>query len=267
MDRPLLLCTDLDRTVIPNGAQAEAPDARARLATLAAEPDVTLVYMTGRDPGRVAEAIEGWGLPVPDWVLADVGTTILQCGAGEWSRLEAWDAAIGRDWAGCPAARIAAALDDVPALRLQASDRQARFKVSFTVDLARPVLALDAEVAGRLSDLGVRSRRVWSVDELAAVRLLDVLPERASKRHAVEYLQRHLGLGLEDTVVAGDSGNDLGILTSGMPAVLVGNARNEIKAEAESAAVRPEQLYIAASSYAAGVLEGVAHHRPQRSMP
>ena len=37
MPERLLLCTDLDRTLIPNGPQPESPGARAHFATLAAE--------------------------------------------------------------------------------------------------------------------------------------------------------------------------------------------------------------------------------------
>ncbi|HDO34182.1 MAG TPA: haloacid dehalogenase, partial [Chromatiales bacterium] len=38
----LLLCSDLDRTLIPNGPQAESPRARALLCELARRPEITL---------------------------------------------------------------------------------------------------------------------------------------------------------------------------------------------------------------------------------
>ena len=40
----LLLCTDLDRTLIPNGAQPESPGARQRFAALVAHDDILLAY-------------------------------------------------------------------------------------------------------------------------------------------------------------------------------------------------------------------------------
>ena len=42
MNRQLLLCTDLDRTVLPNGPQSESQGARTLFAALAARPEVTL---------------------------------------------------------------------------------------------------------------------------------------------------------------------------------------------------------------------------------
>ena len=48
MPERLLLCTDLDRTLIPNGPQPESPGARDRFAALAGSPHVVLAYVTGR---------------------------------------------------------------------------------------------------------------------------------------------------------------------------------------------------------------------------
>ncbi len=43
-----LLCTDLDGTLIPNGAAVESPRARELFRVLAERGEVTLVYVTGR---------------------------------------------------------------------------------------------------------------------------------------------------------------------------------------------------------------------------
>ncbi|MDH5258324.1 MAG: haloacid dehalogenase, partial [Gammaproteobacteria bacterium] len=54
--RRLLLCTDLDRTLLPNGRQPESEQARKLFGRLASRPEVTLVYVTGRDPVLVEDA-------------------------------------------------------------------------------------------------------------------------------------------------------------------------------------------------------------------
>ena len=83
MDR-LLLCTDLDRTLLPNGLQKESPGARQSFARLAALPSVRTVYVTGRDPALVDDAIRSWVVPVPDLLIADVGTTIASPAGTAW---------------------------------------------------------------------------------------------------------------------------------------------------------------------------------------
>ncbi len=45
---PLLICTDLDRTLIPNGVQPESHDARRRFSALISQPDIKLAYVSGR---------------------------------------------------------------------------------------------------------------------------------------------------------------------------------------------------------------------------
>jgi hydroxymethylpyrimidine pyrophosphatase-like HAD family hydrolase len=119
----------------------------------------------------------------------------------------------------------------------------------------------------------VLARLVWSVDEPAAIGLLDVLPETASKYHAVVMLQRLLHFTDDDTVFSGDSGNDLEVLASSVPAILVANSESAVQVEAlreADAAHHNAQLYIARGgfngmngNYSAGILEGVAHYHPR----
>ena len=54
----LLICTDLDRTLIPNGTQPESSGARDHFATLVDRPEVTLAYVSGRHRALVKAAIE-----------------------------------------------------------------------------------------------------------------------------------------------------------------------------------------------------------------
>ena len=52
----LLLCTDLDRTLIPNGDQPESDHAREYFKKLSEHSEVTLVYVTGRHQQLVEQA-------------------------------------------------------------------------------------------------------------------------------------------------------------------------------------------------------------------
>ena len=72
MSRRLLLCTDLDRTLLPNGPQPESQGARMLFKRLAERPEVTLAYVTGRHRKLVEKAISLYRLPLPNYVITDV---------------------------------------------------------------------------------------------------------------------------------------------------------------------------------------------------
>jgi sucrose-6-phosphatase len=115
---PLLLCTDLDRTLIPNGAQPESPHARHRFASLAGRPDLTLVYVTGRHQALIQQAIRDFALPTPNFAIADVGATIYQVTGTQWRRWLAWDAHIAPQWNGASHADLRRMLRGVNLLTL-----------------------------------------------------------------------------------------------------------------------------------------------------
>lgn len=269
----LLVCTDLDRTLIPNGPQPESPGARGHFASLAARPEVSLALVSGRDRQLVEQAIRNYHLPRPDFVIGDVGTTIYQVDADhQWHGLEQWAAEVAQDWAGQSHGALAGLLHGLTDLRLQERARQNRHKLSYYVPLQRFGPHLSGEVQRRLDQAGVRARLVWSVDEPAGIGLLDILPARASKYHAIEALREARGWHGRDTVFCGDSGNDLEVLASPIRAVLVANSPPEVRERALQLAAEAgleDRLYIAqggfmgmSGNYAGGMLEGIAHYFP-----
>ena len=273
MSIKLLLCTDLDRTLIPNGPQTESAGAREAFNHLVAYPGVTLVYVTGRDRRLVEEAVSEYRLPQPAYVIADVGSTIYRSEQGGWRQLGAWDEHIAPDWAGAAHDDMHALFSDLPQLTLQEASKQNAFKLSYYVPPGIDHHALMADMHAILLERHIRANLIWSVDELAATGLLDVLPARASKRHAIEFLMDALDFELANTVFAGDSGNDLSVITSPIRSVLVANAGSEVRNEALQQALNMGQcdaLYLARGgflgmngNYSAGILEGVAHYIPE----
>lgn len=279
IDEPILLCCDLDRTLIPNGAAPESPEARTRLAALCAHPQVHIAFVSGRDLGLVIDGMVEWSLPVPDFIIGDVGTTIYAPtgeGAdamGGWRHWPAWTAEIAPDWNGLTHDDVTELFADISALTQQEPGKQGAFKASYYVGLDANRDVLDAELHGRLWQHGVDARLIWSVDEAAKVALLDVLPARASKLHAIEFLIAHEGYDLKRTVFSGDSGNDMHALASHLQGVLVANAEASIKQEAlklVAAGDLADTLYVAQGgfmgmngNYTAGVLEGIAHFIPE----
>ena len=269
----LLLCTDLDRTLLPNGAQPESPMARRRFQALADHPEVILVYVTGRDRHRVERAIVNYRLPKPQFVISDVGTNIYDLRQGNWQVWQRWVEEIAPDWDGFDHGRLSRLLSSFTELRLQEVSKQNTFKLSYYVPMHVDRLSLDQRLSDCLQENQINASLIWSVDEPAGIGLLDVLPKRATKLHALEFLQSFLGIPLNQTLFAGDSGNDLPVLASPIPAVLVANAMSSVANEAVAAAQvagHLDALYLAKGglldmngNYSAGILEGVVHFHPE----
>lgn len=267
-----LLCSDLDRTLLPNGKEPESPQARPLLRRLAARPEVMLAYVSGRDQYLLRRAITDYEIPEPTFAVGDVGTTIYRIEGGHWQRWREWEQAIAPDWEGASHDDLAGLFGDLDVLRLQEARKQNVFKLSYYTPEHFERDALLAEMEARLRQRQVRASLIWSVDEAAGLGLLDVLPASATKLHAVRFLMAHCGIEETRMVFAGDSGNDLPVLTSGLQAVLVRNAHPEVREQALEAVRQigsEQRLYVAQGgfldmngNYAAGVLEGVAHFLP-----
>lgn len=265
--KQFLLCTDLDRTLIPNGIQPESPLAMERFRKLVGRSDVLLAYVTGRHRALVEQAIEEYALPQPDFVIADVGTTIYLNEASVWRAWQEWDALIDQDWQGWTHDDLGSLLSCWPALQLQETEKQACHKLSFYVALEVNAQDLIRSVDAQLKREGIRANLIWSMDEAIHKGLLDVLPASANKLHAIHFLMNKMGFDCDNTVFSGDSGNDLDVLLSDIPSVLVANADAEIKSLVVDA--NRDTLYVAQGgylgmngNYSAGILEGVAHYWP-----
>ncbi len=267
--RRLLLCSDLDRTLLPNGRQPESPQARPLLRRLAARPEVTLVYVSGRDRRLLTEAIEQYDIPLPDYAIGDVGTTLYEIQGDRWQLWQRWSDEIGMDWNGLDQHRLAGLFTDLEPLRLQEPEKQNTWKLSYYAPLGVDRDRLLDEMRQRLERHRVYANLIWSVDEVSGTGLLDLLPASANKLHAIRFLMEQTGATPGDTLFAGDSGNDLEVLTSGLPSILVRNAADEVREAALHGSGSANTLYLARGgflgmngNYSAGVLEGVAHFFP-----
>jgi HAD superfamily hydrolase (TIGR01484 family) len=266
---PRLICTDLDRTLLPNGDAPESPGARDRLARIVADHAIDLVFVTGRHLALVQDAIAEYQLPHPRFAICDVGTSIYGTGDGQWHELASWWERLAAEWP--ESDTVIDRLERITGLRIQEPERQTPFKISWYAPLlADPGNFLNG-IYQRLG--GLTARLVYSVDERAGTGLLDVIPLRAGKLAAIEHLLQVTGIGRESTLFAGDSGNDLDVLASPIPAVLVANATAEVRSAALDQAEAhgtTSRLYVARGdfadmngNYAAGILEGLAHFWPE----
>eukprot|EP00983_Pelagomonas_calceolata_P027413 860953-Pelagomonas_calceolata.AAC.3 len=100
------------------------------------------------------------------------------------------------------------------------------------------------------------------------VRSIDVLPARAGKGHAAEYVRQKLKFQQEYTVVAGDSGNDEGMLLkpdASWHAIVVSNAVPDLmekvtahlQRQALGAVNNSGRMILSTKPRSAGVVEGL----------
>lgn len=265
--RRLLLCTDLDRTLIPNGAQPESPQAKKLFERLVARDDITLAYVTGRHRTLIEQAIQDYDLPLPDYAVGDVGSTIYQTDTAGWELWTDWQQHLAQNWCHVAIDQLKNCVSAMSEFVLQEVEKQNQFKVSYYLPLSADAVRWNGWLESELARLGAQANFIWSVDEVTQVRLLDILPVRANKLHAIRHIMQRNQFERIDTVFAGDSGNDMEVMRSEIQSVLVANAEPELKQWA--LANEGESLYVAKGgvwnlngNYRSGILEGASHFWP-----
>nr|WP_269135812.1 HAD-IIB family hydrolase [Sporosarcina cyprini] len=202
-----MLATDLDGTLVGN--EEGLADLLAYYE--GAPYEVALVYVTGRHLDSARSLIKEVSLPNPDLLITDVGTTIYHQDGEDFR----WKQKMNEHWLPDRIAEIGA---DFPGLKRQQLPNNRR--VSFTVhDNSCEV----EKFRERLEQEGVPHTFIFSSN-----RDIDVLPPTAGKGMALEHVIEHYAAPDVQLLIAGDSGNDIDMLSLGHPAVIVGNAQPEL---------------------------------------
>ncbi|MCO6185277.1 HAD-IIB family hydrolase [Rhizobium sp. L1K21] len=234
-DGQWLLVSDVDDTL--TGDQ----DALARLCEAIEETDGRVRFaLNSSRPSASVDATVADYFPAgfaPDAIITGLGTEIRV--DGEW--LPGWRERFA-DW---PRGKIAAIVEGM-GFETHASEFQTPGKASFNVPGRE-----DAErVFAVLDEAGLPYQAIYSGKSD-----LDLIAPGTGKDAAMRYLAEHFAIGIDNTVAAGDSGNDLAMFEAAGVAIAVGNAR------AELLAVMPRfKTYHARANYAGGVLEGLLAH-------
>lgn len=201
---------------------------------------------TGRSLELVDEILKEKNIPVPDVIISSVGTEIYYGpDINNLSMDSGWRAHISYQW---KPERIKEVLSDFDFLELQDRDGERDFKISYNMDPNDDHLA---KVHQRLTEKKLRYQLIYSHDAY-----LDILPQRASKGRAIQYLGNKWDIKPENTLVSGDSGNDYEMLYGKRLAVVVGNHSPEIERLRGN-----RRVYFADNNYAAGIIEGVKYYR------
>ncbi len=254
-----VLATDLDGTLIPlDDNQQNQSD----LQTLAAELEcsgVMLVYVTGRHFESATRAMDEFRLPLPDWLICDVGTSIFQRQASDvFQPVDSYQQHQDQIVASMPISALWERLKSIDGLRPQEQEKQGRFKLSFYANAAKLAGLVD-RVGEQLARANAPYSIIHSVDPFTGDGLIDLLPATVSKAHALAWWAQHTTWRTEAIVFAGDSGNDLAAMSAGYRAIVVGNADRQVAQRALQAhrdAGWKNRLYLARGQATSGVLEG-----------
>lgn len=258
--RPPLLASDLDGTLIPPVRGHRHQRTIAAFCRHVERTAMPLLYVTGRHLELAERGIREFGLPVPDALACDVGTSLYRRDGDAFRPDAEYRERIASRPDVVGAEQVREALADAPGFVLQEEEKQGPFKVSFYVDPEAPAELL-RELESRL-DAGSRTRFVWSRDVVRDVGLLDVLPASVGKETAVRHVLQRRGWTEDDVIFAGDSGNDRHALVAGWKAIVVGNAPESLKEEVRSTAAKSglaDSIYFSDADVVAGVLEGLRH--------
>lgn len=280
--RALVLATDLDGTFAHGSA-----DARAELVdAIAADPDARLIYVTGRTPSGAREVAGRVGLPQPDVLIADVGTSVLR-GLGP-DRVVPIEATLDTLWPG--GAEVRSRLESVAELEEQ--EIIAPRRVSYWIEpvrrtaAARPAEAASTARAERADPFAARApddaslasgaeaiaQRIAAaarerladldVDVLVSANVfLDVLPRGVNKGTTLRRVLDWLGVADDACVVAGDSLNDLALFETGLAGIVVGNCEPALRRRASDL----PSVYVARAEGVEGIVEGLRHHGRHRA--
>lgn len=269
----LLLCTDLDRTLIPNGSEPESPGSRHLFKRFCDNPEVTLVYVSGRDKNLILEAIQEYDLPLPNYAITDVGSVIYEVENSTWKTCIEWTNYIAKDWGSYSTVDIHKLLSPISTLRLQEKHKQNTYKLSYYLSLTQSHTDILREIVNLLARKSIQCNIIWSIDAIKHIGLIDILPASANKLTAIQWLAIKLSLNTDEIIFSGDSGNDIDVISSEISSILVANASSDIKSQAIAQAMsdkRMNRLYIATGdfngmngNYAAGILEGICFFIPE----
>lgn len=230
----MLLATDLDGTFLAGSAE----DRHRLYYLIDRHPHIQLCYVTGRGLEAVMPLLDDPALPTPDYVVCDVGATIVDGHTRQ--PIQPLQSHIEERWPGEQA--IVETMSRFEGLERQALPQERRCSYFCDFD------AVTEEVRAAVDALGCDL--LYSADLY-----LDVLPRGVNKGSSLRALIRHLEVDPQDVLTAGDTLNDLSMLQEGFKSVAVGQSEPALL---EGTCNNAHVLH-AKRPGCGGILEAIAH--------
>lgn len=234
-----LIMADIDNTL--TGDDAAMEDFFKLISE--AEDNIGFGIATGRRYEEVIKLMEANSIPQPEVLITSVGTEIYY--GKNYTRDRSWLKHINFRW---DPELIRSVLDGIDGLHIQADTEQSTFKVSYEVDAS--VAPKIGAIKRIMREHGIRAEVVFSLGMF-----LDIIPSRAGSGASIRHMAYKWGFPLENILVAGDSGNDEGMLAGNTLGVVVGNYSPELERLKDY-----PRVYFAKAHHAAGIIEGINHY-------
>lgn len=245
-----LFVTDLDNTLV--GDAAALIELNGWLTVCRELYGTRVVYTTGRSLSLYHQLVSEQELLTPDLLVVAVGTEIYgDCGSLDrsWSRQLMRARPGTKRWNRDRIESIAASFTE---LLPQTASEQRPFKISYVL-LDRLASTVLPRLRESLSSQGFDVEIVYSGGQD-----LDILPQGAGKGKAMNFVQTRWRINPSQTIVCGDSGNDLSLFCAGLErGIIVGNARPELLDWHDRNPA--DYRYLAQANCARGILEGFKH--------
>lgn len=230
----MLLATDLDGTFL-----AGDPEDRLSLyQTIAAHPEIKLAYVTGRSLEAVLPLLADPTLPQPDYIIADVGATLVH--GDSLQPIQPLQSVVDARWPG--ESQVASVIEPFGLERQDVPQARRCSYFCTPEQAANPALR---EIADELGCDLLYSAELY----------LDFLPKGVNKGSSLQALADWLELSHDQVLAAGDTLNDLSMLSASFHGVCVGQSETALL---EATANHSRTLH-ASRPGCGGILEAFAH--------
>lgn len=203
----MLLATDLDGTFL-----AGDPEDRLSLyQTIAAHPEIKLAYVTGRSLEAVLPLLADPTLPQPDYIIADVGATLVH--GDSLQPIQPLQSVVDARWPG--ETQVASVIEPFGLERQDVPQARRCSYFCTPEQAANPALR---EIADELGCDLLYSAELY----------LDFLPKGVNKGSSLQALADWLELDHDQVLAAGDTLNDLSMLSASFHGVCVGQSETAL---------------------------------------
>ncbi len=252
-----LFLTDLDHTLVGDNQAMEKLN--QRLNWHRQEYNTKIVYSTGRSlflyqQLEKEQEDKDKALLKPDILICAVGTEIYNYDDQYQLTLnEKWSEHLSQAWDRELVKQIA---DNFHKLIPQPESEQRPFKVSYFLEAHN--IEILSKLENSLGNSGLDIQVIYSYSDHKNYHNLDILPSRANKGMAMNFVREHLEIDTARTVACGDSGNDIALFANRKEkGIIVANAKQELLDWHNE---NPNQnRYLAQNKFAAGIEEGLKY--------